>query len=65
MITIHSLFMERKRIGVNLTNETSIRLKRYVLEKYGSMRGLSDVVEIAVREYLSKEEAQKDKNQKN
>jgi metal-responsive CopG/Arc/MetJ family transcriptional regulator len=55
--------MERKRIGVNLTNETSIRLKRYVLEKCGSMRGLSDVVEIAVREYLSREEAQKDKNQ--
>ncbi len=56
--------MERKRIGVNLTNETSIRLKRYVLEKFGSMRGLSDVVEIAVMEYLSREEAQQDKNQK-
>ncbi len=57
--------MERKRIGVIFTNETSIRLKRYVLEKYGSMRGLSDVVEIAVKEYLSREEALKDKNEKN
>jgi hypothetical protein len=57
--------MERKRIGVIFTNETSIRLKRYVLEKYGSMRGLSDVVEIAVKEHLNREEASKDENKKN
>jgi hypothetical protein len=57
--------MERKRIGVIFTNETSIRLKRYVLEKYGSMRGLSDVVEIAVKEHLNREQAPKDENKKN
>ena len=63
-MTIHGLINEGKRIGLNLTNENSIGLKRYVLEKFGSMRGLSDVVEIAVMEYLSREEAQQDKNQK-
>ncbi len=54
---VHISFM--KRTGIGFSDETATRLRRYVFEKYGSLHGLSEVVETAVKEYLDRQEGKK------
>jgi len=51
---VHNCSM--KRIGIGFSDETALRLRKYVFEKYGSLHGLSEVVETAVKEYLDRQE---------
>jgi hypothetical protein len=44
------------KVGINLTSETAMRLRRFALERTGSMKGLSKVAEEAVIEYLDRHE---------
>ena len=44
------------KVGINLTEETAMRLRRFALERTGSMKGLSEVTEEAITEYLDRHE---------
>jgi hypothetical protein len=44
------------RVGFNLTEETAKRIRQFAVKKTGSMKGLSQVGEEALREYLEKHE---------
>lgn len=44
------------RVGFNLTEDTARRLREFALRKTGSMKGLSEVGEEAIREYLERHE---------
>jgi len=48
------------RVGFNLTDETARRLREFALRKTGSMKGLSEVGEEAIREYLERHEKEFD-----
>lgn len=42
------------KLSVYISHETRERLNNYVVKSKGSLRGLSEVVEEAIREYLDK-----------
>ena len=44
------------RIGINLSDVVAQRLKEYALKKTGSMKGLSEIGQEAIIEYLEKHE---------
>ncbi len=44
------------RVGFNLSDKTAQRLKEYALKRTGSMKGLSEIGEEAIVEYLKKHE---------
>jgi hypothetical protein len=46
------------RVGFNLSDQTAQRLKEYALKKTGSMKGLSQIGELAFIEYLEKHESE-------
>ena len=42
------------RVCLNLSDKTALRLKEVALKETGSMKGLSQVGEVAIKEYLER-----------
>jgi len=51
------------RVGFNLSDETAQRIRQFAVKKTGSMKGLSQIGEEALREYLEKHEAELEKSE--
>jgi metal-responsive CopG/Arc/MetJ family transcriptional regulator len=44
------------RVGLYLEDELEHRLKEYAFKKMGSFRGQSEIIRLAIKEYLEKHE---------
>jgi len=42
------------KINVEVSDPVVIALRKHVVDKYGSMRGMGKIVEEAIRDYLTK-----------
>ncbi len=51
------------RVGFNLTEKTAKRIRQFAVKKTGSMKGLSQIGEEAIIEYLEKHEAELEKSE--
>jgi hypothetical protein len=47
--------MEKKKLNISLSPEVAAALRRFAFESTGHMRGVSDVTEKAIREFLEKQ----------
>jgi hypothetical protein len=47
---------EKAKLNIGISPEVATALRKYALEKTGTMRGISSVVEEALVEYLRKHE---------
>jgi hypothetical protein len=52
------------RVGFNLTEETAQRIRQFAVKKTGSMKGLSQIGEEALKEYLKRHENESEKSGK-
>jgi hypothetical protein len=44
--------MEKKKLNISLSPEVAAALRKFAFESTGHMRGVSDVAEKAIREFL-------------
>jgi len=44
--------VEKKKLNISLSPEVAAALRKFAFESTGHMRGVSDVVEKAIREFL-------------
>ena len=49
---MHSRYMAK--INVEVSDPVVIALRKHVVDKHGSMRGMGKIVEEAIRDYLTK-----------